>query len=90
MLAILLRIYQFWTRGDLWNTSYTLLMLLLRPMINGGALAAALSSHQIGLAVGVLVTLASFRLRPGYMATLMSAGQCVDQCRACLLLVHTG
>ncbi|MCW2475220.1 DmsC/YnfH family molybdoenzyme membrane anchor subunit [Candidatus Symbiopectobacterium sp. NZEC151] len=66
------RIYQLPTVAT-WNTNYTLLMMLLTPMIGGGALAAVLGARRIGLAVSVLATLVSFCLRPGYMATLMSA-----------------
>ncbi|MCL6379766.1 dimethyl sulfoxide reductase [Pectobacterium brasiliense] len=66
------RIYQLPTVTT-WNTGYTPLMMLLTPMIGGGALAAVLGARRIGLTVSVLATLASFCLRPGYMATLMNA-----------------
>lgn len=66
------RIYQLPTVAT-WNTDYTLLMMLLTPLIGGGALAAVLGARRIGLTVSVLATLASFCLRPGYISTLMNA-----------------
>lgn len=66
------RIYQLPTVAT-WNTDYTLLMMLLTPLIGGGALAAVFGARRLGLSVSVLATLASFCLRPGYMATLMQA-----------------
>ncbi|EGT6234198.1 dimethyl sulfoxide reductase anchor subunit [Salmonella enterica subsp. enterica serovar Mbandaka] len=42
-------------------------------LIGGGALAALFGVRRLGLLVSVLAILVSFCLRPGYMATLMSA-----------------
>lgn len=66
------RIYQLPTVVT-WRSSYTLVMMILTPLIGGGALAALLGLPRIGLSVSVLGILASFCLRPGYMSTLMSA-----------------
>lgn len=48
-------------------------MMILTPLIGGGALAALFGVRRLGLLVSVLAILVSFCLRPGYMATLMSA-----------------
>lgn len=66
------RIYQLPTVAT-WRSSYTLVMMVLTPLIGGGALAALLGLRRIGLVVSILAILASFCLRPGYMSTLMSA-----------------
>lgn len=66
------RIYQLPTVVT-WQSSYTLVMMVLTPLIGGGMLAALSGLRRIGLWVSVLAILASFCLRPGYMSTLMSA-----------------
>lgn len=66
------RIYQLPTVAT-WRSSYTLVMMILTPLIGGGVVAALLGLRRIGLSVSVLAILASFCLRPGYMATLMDA-----------------
>jgi anaerobic dimethyl sulfoxide reductase subunit C (anchor subunit) len=48
-------------------------MMLLTPLIGGGALAALFGVRRPGVAVSVLAILASFCLRPGYMSMLMAA-----------------
>lgn len=55
-----------------WRTSYTTVMMVLTPLIGGGILAG-LFGLRLGLLVSVLAILVSFCLRPGYVATLMSA-----------------
>lgn len=55
-----------------WASSYTTAMMVLTPLIGGGILAG-LFGLRPGLLVSVLAILVSFCLRPGYMASLMSA-----------------
>ncbi|WP_336221742.1 dimethyl sulfoxide reductase anchor subunit family protein [Citrobacter amalonaticus] len=55
-----------------WQSSYTTAMMVLTPLIGGGILAG-LFGLRLGLLVSVLAILLSFCLRPGYMASLMSA-----------------
>lgn len=66
------RIYQLPTVVT-WQSSYTVVMMVLTPFIGGGALAALLGLRRIGLLVSVIAILASFCLRPGYISMLMSA-----------------
>ncbi|EHG1575161.1 dimethyl sulfoxide reductase anchor subunit [Salmonella enterica subsp. enterica serovar 4,[5],12:b:-] len=66
------QIYQLPTVAT-WRSSYTTAMMILTPLIGGGALAALFGVRRLGLLVSVLAILVSFCLRPGYMATLMSA-----------------
>lgn len=66
------QIYQLPTVST-WRSSYTTAMMVLTPLIGGGALAALFGVRRLGLIVSVLAILASFCLRPGYMSTLMSA-----------------
>ncbi|AXR40384.1 dimethyl sulfoxide reductase [Salmonella enterica subsp. enterica] len=68
------QIYQLPTVAT-WRSSYTTAMMILTPLIGGGALAALFGVRRLGLLVSVLAILVSFCLRPGYMATLMSAAQ---------------
>ena len=55
-----------------WQSSYTTAMMVLTPLIGGGILAG-LFGLRLGLLVSVLAIQLSFCLRPGYMASLMSA-----------------
>ncbi|MGS9154666.1 dimethyl sulfoxide reductase anchor subunit family protein, partial [Salmonella enterica subsp. enterica serovar Infantis] len=48
-------------------------MMILTPLSGGGALAELFGVRRLGLLVSVLAIFVSFCLRPGYMATLMSA-----------------
>ncbi len=41
-------------------------MMILTPLIGGGALAALFGVRRLGLLVSVLAILVSFCLRPGY------------------------
>ncbi|EMB4690483.1 dimethyl sulfoxide reductase anchor subunit family protein [Citrobacter freundii] len=65
------QIYQLPTVAT-WRSSYTTVMMVLTPLIGGGALAALFGARRLGLLVSVLAILASFCLRPGYMLTLMN------------------
>ncbi|HAT1573902.1 TPA: dimethyl sulfoxide reductase anchor subunit [Raoultella ornithinolytica] len=56
-----------------WRSSYTTAMMVLTPLISGGALAALFGIRRLGLMVSVVAILFSFCLRPGYMSTLMAA-----------------
>ncbi|MEX3018287.1 dimethyl sulfoxide reductase anchor subunit family protein [Kluyvera sp. STS39-E] len=66
------QIYQLPTVAT-WRSSYTTAMMVLTPLIGGGALAALFGARRLGLPMSVLAILVSFCLRPGYMSTLMNA-----------------
>lgn len=66
------RIYQLPTVTT-WSSSWTTIMMLLTPLISGGALAADFGVRRLGLWISILAIIVSFSLRPLYMITLMSA-----------------
>ncbi|MEH0833263.1 dimethyl sulfoxide reductase anchor subunit [Pectobacterium cacticida] len=55
-----------------WRTPYTIVMMILTPLIGGGILAG-LFGLRLGIVVSVLAILISFVLHPGYISSLMSA-----------------
>lgn len=66
------RIYQLPTVVT-WSSPWTTVMMLLTPLIGGGALAAALGALRLGLIVSILGIIASFCLRPLYLSTILIA-----------------
>lgn len=66
------RIYQLPTVTT-WSSSWTTVVMLLTPLIGGGALAAALGVRRLGLIVSIVGIIASFCLRPGYLSTILLA-----------------
>ncbi|MBK4716809.1 MULTISPECIES: dimethyl sulfoxide reductase anchor subunit family protein [Tenebrionibacter/Tenebrionicola group] len=66
------RIYQLPTVAT-WSASWTTVIMLLTPLIGGGALAAALGARRLGLVVSIVGIIVSFCLRPGYLSSLLLA-----------------
>ena len=62
------RIYQLPTVTT-WSSSWTTVVMLLTPLIGGGALGV----RRLGLIVSIVGIIASFCLRPGYLSTILLA-----------------